>query len=82
MFEKRGFTDKLYWLNFKFVWVFVLIGVIVTVFENCLSISDLTVFSVGIPCAFAELGLHTAFIIWKAKAENMAKYNKDNITMD
>ena len=78
----RGFTDKLYWLNFKFVWTFVLIGVIVTVFENSLSVSDMTVFSAGIPCAFTELGLHTAFIVWKAKAENMAKYNKDNITMD
>lgn len=82
MFKNRGFTDKLYWLNFKFVWIFVLIGVLVTLFQNFLSISDMSVFTVGIPCAFTELGFHTVLIVWKAKAENMAKYNKENITME
>lgn len=82
MFKHRGFNDRLYWLNFKFVWSFVLIGVIVTVFQNVLCITDMSVFSVGIPCAFTELGIHTGFIVWKAKAENMAKFNTDNITME
>ena len=81
-FRNRGFNDRLYWLNFKFVWTFVLIGVIVTLLQNVLGITDLTVFSVGIPCAFTELGIHTGFIVWKAQTENMAKHNvKENITM-
>lgn len=41
-----------------------------------LGIMDLAVISYGIPAAFAELGIHTGFIIWKAKTENCRK-NKD-----
>lgn len=37
---------------------------------------DLAVINYGIPAAFAELGIHTGFIIWKAKTENCRK-NKD-----
>ncbi len=65
---KRGFSDKLYFYNFRAVWVFTLSGV--------LGVSELAVITYGIPAAFAELGLHTGFIIWKAKVENCRK-NKD-----
>lgn len=41
-----------------------------------LEVTDLSIVSVGVPAAFAELGLHTGFIIWKAKIENCRK-NKD-----
>lgn len=34
--------------------------------------------SVGVPAAFAELALHTGFVIHKAKVENLAKFNKLN----
>lgn len=82
-FKFRGFNDQLYWMNFKFVWTFVLIGIITTLLQNVLCITNMAVFEVGIPCAFTELGIHTAFIVWKAKTENMAKFgNKDNISME
>ena len=30
--------------------------------------------SYGIPAAFAELGVHTGYIVWKAKSENLNKH--------
>ena len=83
MFRKRGFNDRLYLLNFIVVWVFIALCLLMTVFSAFYTISDLSVVSVGIPSAFAELGIHTGFIVWKAKVENMSKYGKkSNITMD
>ena len=83
MFKHRGFNDRLYWLNFKFVWTFVLIGVVMTLLQNVLCITNMSVFEVGIPCAFTELGAHTVLIVWKAKAENISKFkNVRNITLD
>lgn len=83
MFKKRGFNDRIYLLNFIVVWVFVALCLLLTVFSAFYTISDISVVSVGIPSAFAELGIHTGFIVWKAKCENMSKYGKkSNITMD
>ena len=83
MFRKRGFNDRLYLLNFIVTWVFVALCLLLSVFSAFYTISDLSVVSVGIPSAFAELGIHTGFIVWKAKVENMSKYGKkSNITMD
>ena len=73
--KRRGFTDRLYWLNFKMVWTFIFIGVLCTVFSGLLGITDMSVFSVGIPVAFAELGVHTTCIINKALKENVNKAN-------
>lgn len=75
---KRGFTDRLYWLNFKLTWTFVLICVIITVLSGVLNITDLTIVSVGIPAAFAELSIHTGFIIDKARKENISKYGNSS----
>lgn len=44
--------------------------------SGVLNVSELAVITYGIPAAFAELGIHTGFIVWKAKAENCRK-NKD-----
>lgn len=79
--KRRGFTDKLYFLNLLITWCFVFICIVITLISGVLEINDLSIVSVGIPSAFAELGIHTAFIIWKAKAENINKYNNDNIIM-
>lgn len=73
---KRGFTDKLYYYNFCAVWRFVFVCFILNALSGLLQISDLPIITYGVPAAFAELGLHTAFIIWKAKVENCRK-NKD-----
>lgn len=72
--KRRGFTDKLYFLNLRLAWGFVGVCIILTALSGVLGISDLSIVSVGIPSVFAELGIHTGFIIWKAKAENMSKY--------
>lgn len=76
MLFKRGFTDKLYYYNFRAVWWFVVFCYLLTALsgEKCLNITDLSIVSVGIPAAFAELGVHTGFIIWKAKTENCRKH--------
>lgn len=78
---RRGFTDKLYYYNFRAVWVFVVACYILTAASGYLGVTDLSVVSVGIPAAFAELGLHTGFVIWKAKAENCRKH-KDYSMME
>ena len=80
MFKKRGFTDKLYFLNLTLSWLFIIICILITMFSGKLGIQDLSIVSVGLPAVFAELGIHTGFIIWKAKTENISKYgyNVDN----
>lgn len=75
-FKKRGFTDRLYLINLLLSWSFIFVCIVLTMISGVLCITDLSVVSYGIPAIFAEQGLHTGFIIWKAKAENMAKYGK------
>ncbi len=72
----RGFSDKLYYYNFRAVWIFVGACFALNALSGVLGIADLAVITYGIPAAFAELGMHTGFIIWKAKTENCRK-NKD-----
>lgn len=74
MMKNRGFTDKLYLINLIASWLFVLIGIICTFLESVCGVIDMTVFNVGIPCVFTELSVHTGFIIWKAKQENISKF--------
>ena len=80
MIKKRGFTDKLYFLNLTLSWLFIIVCIVLTALSGTLGITDLSIVSVGIPAVFAELGVHTGFIVWKAKTENINKfgYNVDN----
>lgn len=78
---RRGFTDKLYYYNFRAVWVFVTACFILTAVSGYLGVTDLSIVTVGIPAAFTELGLHTGFVVWKAKMENCRK-NKDFSQME
>lgn len=77
MIKKRGFTDKLYFLNLTLSWLFIVICIVITIFSGKLGIQDLSIVSVGLPAVFAELGIHTGFIIWKAKTENISKFGYD-----
>lgn len=79
--RNRGFTDRLYFLNLKLAWYFVVACFILTLLSGKLEITDLSIISYGIPAVFAELAVHTSFVIWKAKSENISKYgfNPDNI---
>ena len=81
-FKSRGFTDKLYFLNLAFAWVFTIFCMVITVIQSMLYITDFSIVIYGLPVVWAELSVHTGFIIWKSKAENMSKYDKkDNIQM-
>lgn len=73
-FKSRGYTDKLYFLNLTLSWLFILVCIVVTLISGKLGIDDLSLVSVGLPAVFAELGIHTGFIVWKAKTENISKY--------
>ena len=72
--KDRGFSDKLYFLNFIITWLFVTVCIIITIFSGKLGITDLSLVSYGIPTVFAELGVHTGYIVWKAKSENINKH--------
>lgn len=76
--RRRGFTDKLYFANLFLAWIFIVVCIIITLLSGVLGIADLSIVSYGIPAVFTELGLHTGFVIWKAKAENMQKFNKSD----
>lgn len=77
--RKRSFTDKLYVFNLVFSWLFIAICIALTVFSGYLNITDLSIVNVGIPTIFAELSVHTGFIIWKAKVENCRKFKDVNL---
>lgn len=79
--SKRGFTDKLYFANLSFAWGYTILCVVLSIMGNTLQIQDYSFVSVVCPLVWTELGIHSAFIIWKSKSENMKKFNKDNITM-
>ena len=76
--RKRGFTDKMYLYNVIFVTAVVIISFI-AVFLSGKLMMDTSAISVIIPSAYAELAVHTGFVIWKAKAENARKYRDVNI---
>lgn len=75
--RKRGFTDRLYLTNFVITWIFVALCFVATLFSGILGITDISALSTAISCAFAELGIHTGFIVWKAKVENCEKHKAD-----
>ena len=81
-FKSRGYTDKLYFLNLTLSWLFIIICIVITIFSGKLGIDDLSLVSVGLPAVFAELGIHTGFIVWKAKTENISKYGVQPIEED
>ena len=72
--KDRGFSDKLYFLNFTITWLFVIVCIVITCLSGKLGITDLSLVSYGIPTVFAELGVHTGYIVWKAKSENINKH--------
>lgn len=79
--HKRGFTDRLYIYNVVFVTAVVIISFIAVFLSGKLMI-DTSAISVIIPSAYAELAVHTGFVIWKAKAENARKYKDVNTITD
>ena len=80
--KNRSFTDKLYVFNLVASWLFITICILLTVFSGYLNITDLSIVNVGIPTIFAELSVHTGFIIWKAKVENCRKFKDVNLIQE
>lgn len=76
-FSKRGFTDKLYLTNFIITWIFVWACYVLTALSGKLGITDLSALTAAISAAFLELGIHTGFVVWKAKVENCRKHKED-----
>lgn len=76
LIKNRGFTDKLYFYNFCAVHILMAAILIITAFGGVLNLTDLSPLSNIPQWAYSELGIHTAFIVWKAKTENCRK-NKD-----
>lgn len=75
--RRRGFTDKLYLFNVICVTAVVIVSFIAVFLSGKLSL-DTSAISVIVPSAYAELSVHTGFVIWKAKNENARKYKNVN----
>lgn len=71
---KRGFTDRLYFYNFCAVHIIVAAILAITSLGGVLGLTDLSPLANIPQWAYGELGLHTAFIVWKAKTENCRKH--------
>lgn len=72
--KRRGFTDRLYFYNFCAVHVIVAAILVITALGGALGLTDLSPLANIPQWAYGELGIHTAFVVWKAKAENQRKY--------
>lgn len=80
--KDRGWTDKLYFLNLITAWIYTAICVILSCLGGHIGIEDYSFVSVGLPLIWAEVAVHSGFVIWKAKAENISKFgDSSNITM-
>lgn len=71
---RRGFMDKLYFYNLQFAWRFTVACFLLNAVSGYLNIAELAVITYGMPVVWGEVGLHTGFIIWKAKTENCRKF--------
>lgn len=80
--RKRGFTDRMYLYNVVFVTVVVALSFAAVFLSGKLEIMDMSVLTAIVTSAYAELAIHTGFIIWKAKAENCRKHKNVNVKED
>lgn len=72
--KRRGFTDRLYFYNFCAVHTLMAAILTITALGGVLGLTDLSPLSTIPQWAYTELGIHTGFIVWKARAENSRKY--------
>ncbi len=74
LIKNRGYTDKLYFYNFCAVQLTIAAIIVITALGGVLGLTDLSPLADIPQWAYGELGIHTGFIVWKAKAENQRKY--------
>jgi len=75
----RGFTDKLYFTNLVLTWIYTMLCLIFSIFGDDLGIQDYSFVSIVCPLVWAELGIHTGFVVHKARVENLSKWTGDSI---
>lgn len=76
---RRGFTDRLYFANLIFAWSYTVLCLLFTLFGKNLEVEDYSFVSIVCPLVWAELTVHTGFIIHKAKCENLSKFTGGNV---
>ena len=77
--RNRGFTDKLYFINLLFAWIYTALCMVFTLAGSSLQIEDYSFVSIVCPLVWAELTVHTGLIIHKAKCENLSKFTQGNV---
>lgn len=76
--RRRGFTDKCF-LFYTKTWIIILImGVVITVAAPFININDLSVINTIVEKATEAMMVFIGFIVWKAKSENMKKFNRED----
>ena len=75
----RGFTDRLYFCNLIFAWIYTILCLFLTVLGRYIGIDDYSFVSIVCPLVWAELGVHTSLVIHKAKVENLSKWAGDSV---
>ena len=77
--RNRGFTDKLYFTNLVFAWIYTLLCLLFTLLGKKIEIEDYSFVSIVCPLVWAELTVHTGFVVWKSKVENLSKFAGDSL---
>ena len=72
--KSRGFTDRLYFANLIFTWTYTIACLLFSVLGSRIGITDYSFVTIVCPLVWAEIGVHTAFIIHKAKVENLNRH--------
>lgn len=75
----RGFTDKLYFTNLVLTWIYTILCLIFSILGDNLGIKDYSFVTIVCPLVWAELGVHTGFVVHKARVENLSKWTGDSI---
>lgn len=78
--KTRGYTDRIYVVNLILAWIYTFVCVILTVLGAYIPIGDYSFAVIVCPIIWAEVGVHTGFIIWKAKVENLSKWAGEDVT--
>ena len=77
--RNRGFTDKLYFINLTLTWIYTLLCMLFTLLGKHIGIEDYSFVSIVCPLIWAELTVHTGFVVYKAKCENLRKFTGDSV---
>ena len=77
--KSRGFTDRIYLINLILVWIYTIFCGIISIFAQNIGITDFSFITVVCPLLWADLAVHTGFVVWKAKVENLSKWTGNDV---